>query len=742
MGKMSIVREPHVVDDTATVLSRPSRLVAVERARLLLSSSPLPLSRLARLVASGGHAPIGAISLLDAHREHLVAAHGIHQSDRPASRSLCQYVINADLPLVIDDIDQPGGPPVPTAVREAGVGSYAGYPVYLDGAAVGAVCVADQGPRRWSTAELNAVSDAASVVTAMLAEHDAAHKTALAAGFAPATQPGPHGTPDAPDETAGKDDALVDAVREATRSRAFLDALLGSLDTAVVACDQYGRLILFNRQMRRITGDIEHTAPDEWPGRHESHHVDGRKMRTEELPLLRALLGEHLRSAPLLIRRDGEPDRYYLCNGRQLRSDDGEVLGAVMAVHEVTEMVRASRFKDCEVAVARVLEGEPQLDEAGGEILDLIVGALGWPWAELWLCESARNGGDLRRCATASLAPLGHATGNPPAPGHALAKAACERGRLVWANNHKTGDEARATLAVPIRSAERVLGVLTLFAHRVDDPPETLERLVAGIATHIGMFLERRRGTDLAQALARSKDEYIGLVGHEMRTPLTSISAYTDLVIEDPDLNDDLRGMLSVVQRNAATLRGIIANLLDLAAFDSGHARVQLNPTDVADLVTDAVRSAAERVAAARATGPVEDAWSGRGAPPELAAEIDPGVRVAADGPRLRQVVDILLGNALTYTAGTGTVTVRLSTANGQAVLDVADTGIGIPPEERPKLFGRFFRGRAAKGAGVPGSGLGLAISRAIVEAHHGRLELLDRPGPGSTFRVRLPLAQ
>jgi signal transduction histidine kinase len=461
-------------------------------------------------------------------------------------------------------------------------------------------------------------------------------------------------------------------------------------------------------------------------------------MRPQELPLARALAGEHLRSAPMMIRRAGEPDLYYLCNGRQLRSDDGEVLGAVMAVHEVTEMVRASRFKDCEVAVARVLEGDPPLEEAGGEILDLIVGTLGWPWAELWRYEGRNN--QLRRCATASLAPHGHATGNPPAPGHALARKACERGRLVW-NRDADATEPRPKLAVPIRSAERVLGVLTLFAERVDDPPEHLERLLSGVAAHVGMYLERRRASELTQALASSKDEYIGLVGHEMRTPLTSISAYTDLVIEDPDLSDDLRGMLAVVQRNAATLRGIISNLLDLAALDSGHARVQLNPTDISDLVRTTVEAARERVAAARLSGPIEDSWSGRDAPPEITDEIDPGIRVPADTPRLRQVLDTLIGNALTYTPGTGTVGVRLGTAGGQVVLDIADTGIGIPPNERPKLFDRFFRGRAAKGAGVPGSGLGLAISRAIVEAHNGTLELLDRPGPGSTFRVRLPLA-
>lgn len=694
------------------VLSRPSRLAAVERARALLEASAVPLARLARLAASGGRAPIGAISLLDADREHLIAAHGIHQHDKPLSHSLCQHVINADLPLVIHERAQM---PVDT-----GFAAYAGFPVHLAGAAVGTVCVADQVARGWTTAELNAVSDAAQVVTSMLAELDAAHATL----FAPQPAVGPVAE-DGPTETI-----THDAAREATRTRAFLDALLGSLETAVIACDQDGRLILFNRHMRRIIGDPAHTDPDEWPARDCTYHIDGRPMHTDELPLVRALLGDAVHSAPMMIRRDGQPDRYYLCNGRQLRGEDGEVLGAVIAVHEITEMVRTSRFKDCEVAVARVLDGDPPLDEAACEILDLIVGALGWPWAELWLCENS----DLRRRATASLAPHGHATGNPPAPGHALARKACERGRLVWARDEQP------TLAVPIRSAERVLGVLTLFAERIDDPHDQLELLVSGIAAHIGGFLERRRAAELAQALARSKDEYIGLVGHEMRTPLTSISAYTDLVIEDPELNDDLRGMLAVVQRNAATLRGIIANLLDLAALDSGHARMQLNPTDASDLVRSAVEAAAENAASARAKGPVEDSWSGRGVPPSITAEIGPDIRVAADAPRLRQVVDTLIGNALTYTPGSGSVTVRLGTAGGLAMLEVTDTGIGIPPNERPKLFGRFFRGRAAKAAGVPGSGLGLAISRAIVEAHHGTLELLDRPGPGSTFRVLLPL--
>jgi signal transduction histidine kinase len=86
-------------------------------------------------------------------------------------------------------------------------------------------------------------------------------------------------------------------------------------------------------------------------------------------------------------------------------------------------------------------------------------------------------------------------------------------------------------------------------------------------------------------------------------------------------------------------------------------------------------------------------------------------------------------------------VVVRLRVDGATAVLDVADTGMGIPVAERTNLFSRFFRGRAAKAASIPGSGLGLAISRAIVDAHAGTLELVDRPGPGCTFRLKLPLS-
>jgi signal transduction histidine kinase/PAS domain-containing protein len=732
------------------VLGRPDRLAAVERARTLLASSSIPLDRIARLAAAGGHAPVGVISLLDAEREYLVATHGTPVTEVPVSLSLCQHVVNTDLPLVIDDVSEEEVP----QVRAAGVGSYAGFPVHLSGSAIGAVCVANPIAHRWTNAELSAVSDAASTVSALLAEQDA--MAARPDGSAPrpdGSAPRPDGSAPRPDGPAPRPASARDGAAPsraggtpsgeailAVRDHPFLDALIGSLETAVVACDARGRLVMFNRQMREITGDLAADTPDAWPGREHVHHPDGRPMLTAELPLMRALAGEQIHSVPMLMRRPDHPDHHYLCTGRQLRAEDGAIVGAVMSMQEVTDLVRAARFKDCEVAVARVLDSDPPLAEAGRQVLQLVIEALQWPYAELWLRGTDQpDNDDLRRWATAAV-PDG--SDLPPAPGHRLARLAGDRGCLIWARGgdgggadgggaDRGGDPddpgPRPTLAVPIRSADRTLGVITLFAEAVHDQREQLEDLLSGLAAHVGMFLERRRATQLAQALARSKDEYIGLVGHEMRTPLTSISAYTDLVLEDPALGDDLRPMLAVVQRNAATLRSIIANLLDLAALDSGHARINLSPTDLSDTVETVTQAAIERASAA-------------GAAPQVTVDIAAGIRVPGDPPRLRQVVDNLLTNALKYTPADGAVVVRLRTDGATAVLDVADTGMGIPMTERTNLFSRFFRGKAAKAASIPGSGLGLAISRAIVDAHDGTLELVDRPGPGCTFRLTLPL--
>jgi signal transduction histidine kinase len=121
---------------------------------------------------------------------------------------------------------------------------------------------------------------------------------------------------------------------------------------------------------------------------------------------------------------------------------------------------------------------------------------------------------------------------------------------------------------------------------------------------------------------------------------------------------------------------------------------------------------------------------------------LPPTLGLEADGARLSQVADNLLSNAVKYTPGGGTVTVAAELApDGDEVRwTVSDTGIGIPQAERSRLFRRFYRASTALDRRIPGTGLGLVIARTIVERHHGTITVVDRPGPGTTFLIRLPV--
>lgn len=403
-------------------------------------------------------------------------------------------------------------------------------------------------------------------------------------------------------------------------------------------------------------------------------------------------------------------------------------------LHDVTDLLRATRFKDCQLAVAQILDRDAPLPETGVATLRVVLKALGWIRAEMWLADDTLD--ELR--LTTVIDEHGESVESEQATtlGHGIAGRAWRNGEPVWLSDLGTAEPAvpagsvaalgvRTAAAVPIRGAKHVLGVFVFFARTVADPPEALLTLLPGIAAHVGLFLERHRATSLTTELARTKDEYIGLVGHELRTPLTSISAYTDLIMDDPTLSDEHRALLEVVRRNAMVLRGIINDLLDLTALDSGHVTLQLKPTNLADVVRDVLETAASAIAEQQLA---------------VVCDIVSTIVVAGDEPRLCQVVENLISNAVKYTPPGGTITIQLRRAGGYASLSIADTGIGIPQAERARLFHRFFRGASATEQGVPGTGLGLALSRVIVDKHGGTIGVADRQRPGTTFLVRLPL--
>jgi signal transduction histidine kinase len=241
----------------------------------------------------------------------------------------------------------------------------------------------------------------------------------------------------------------------------------------------------------------------------------------------------------------------------------------------------------------------------------------------------------------------------------------------------------------------------------------------------IGRLLVLREVT-LEDRTRRATDEFIALASHELRTPLTSVMGFLELLVdEDADpLTPGQRHFLGVIERNGERLQRLVGDLMVVARGDAGRLGLEKGDVDLGEVAAECVAGVAP-----------------------LAAErgLDLAVRhealpVTGDRARLAQVIDNLLSNALKFTPPGGRIRVRAEIDGDEALVEVADDGPGIGPDDQPRLFERFFRTEAAVVNAVQGTGLGLAIAKMMVEAHGGAIAVESAEGAGATFRVRLPL--
>jgi PAS domain S-box-containing protein len=247
---------------------------------------------------------------------------------------------------------------------------------------------------------------------------------------------------------------------------------------------------------------------------------------------------------------------------------------------------------------------------------------------------------------------------------------------------------------------------------------------------HAEVERERLLGTvreqlEQLRQLDGMKDEFLATVSHELRTPLTSILGYADLGSDTADLPSTTIQALGVIKRNAGRLLHLVEDLLAVARLQSGGFTPATETLDLREIV-------AESIEAARPLAESKQL--------ELRVETGDVALLAGDRRHLGQVVDNLLSNALKFTPEGGVVTVRLVADGEAALLEVSDTGIGIPYREQSQLFERFFRASTATARAIQGTGLGLTIVRGIVDAHGGTVRCASVEGKGTTFTVRLPV--
>jgi signal transduction histidine kinase len=286
-----------------------------------------------------------------------------------------------------------------------------------------------------------------------------------------------------------------------------------------------------------------------------------------------------------------------------------------------------------------------------------------------------------------------------------------------------SGDEKGEAMVVALAARGRTMGALTLSSSRGARFGEEELLLAEELARRASMALDNARLYREAQQAVRVRDEFLSVASHELRTPLTPLTLRLHSMARRAREGRpvDLHATESAV-RHVQRMTELVDDLLDVSRIEAGKLELRRAPLPLVPLVRELVYTFSQSL-------------------PDRVLHFDPSESpvVFADRARIEQVVTNLLDNALKYSPAGGEVRVELEQSGGEAVLSIADSGIGIPPDLQKRLFQRYFRAPNAKQT-TWGLGLGLFICRDIVERHGGRIWVQSEEEKGATFFVALPL--
>lgn len=284
-------------------------------------------------------------------------------------------------------------------------------------------------------------------------------------------------------------------------------------------------------------------------------------------------------------------------------------------------------------------------------------------------------------------------------------------------------DPERKRVITAVRLGSHPIASLALQGARMPDS------VIQSVANLVAIGLERSKAQDLAREVevARRSDRLrttlIDAIAHEFKTPLTAIRAATTGLLANPDQKpQSSTEMLKIADEESARLEELIDNALDIAQLDNDHIDVDLEISDLNDVVREVIASMKTAIGDRRVELIVD------GGPPLL----------AFDRRLMKLAIKQLIDNALKYSPSGTPITVHSFRSNGTVIVGIRDHGKGISPQEQPRIFERFYRSPSVQDQ-IPGSGLGLSIAHRILQAHGGDLTVDSQPGE-TTFRIALPI--
>ncbi|HSX25156.1 MAG TPA: GAF domain-containing sensor histidine kinase [Candidatus Andersenbacteria bacterium] len=314
----------------------------------------------------------------------------------------------------------------------------------------------------------------------------------------------------------------------------------------------------------------------------------------------------------------------------------------------------------------------------------------------------------------------------------------------IEATNSKNGTSgAKHSMVLPLRFGEHTLGVLTFSSSRSFKDASRYEyESLSGIIGLISLALYKAKlYEDLQQTSAellaannqlkdldKAKSEFLSIASHQLYTPLTALRGYISMIMEGDygPISDEQKPILDILNKSALRLIELIKDLLDVSRIESGRMELHLESIDLVDiakgLVTDLLPNAVSKKLDLQFHEPTESI-----------------PHVVVDSQRIRQVMLNFIDNSIKYT-NEGKVEVSVTLKNGKVVFAVKDTGRGIAPEERDKLFKKFSRVGGSARFNTAGTGLGLYVAKQIIHEHRGEVNV-ESPGEGkgSTFSMELP---
>ena len=317
---------------------------------------------------------------------------------------------------------------------------------------------------------------------------------------------------------------------------------------------------------------------------------------------------------------------------------------------------------------------------------------------------------------------------------HAIVRKIMNDGRSVLTRNvteeeSVDGTPASMQLAVPIQQDGEITGLITLETQQNIEINREDIAFVERLSDRAAVAIKNAKLYEAIQDANKAKSEFISLVAHELRVPMTSIKGYTDLMnagLAGP-LSDQQKQFLEVIRRNLSRMSSLISDLSDINHIESGRMKFDLKPFDLREVVGDVADSLRERIENREQT---------------LHIEIEDDLpEVFADTTRIAQVVSNLMSNANKYTQDGGDITLRAWPNGRYAYVSIQDNGLGISEENQQKLFTQFFRAEDKEVRAQAGWGLGLSIVRRMVEAQNGEITFESKLGEGSTFTFTVPLA-